>query len=330
MPIQQQQQQQQQFNQMLTLNQKKVIKLTAAELMSMIHQNVPSSMPLKTNILPLTQANPCGLFNTRAVNESKLINIDNSLNLDYDDIQSFNFLDDKLDYLLEDLDNIEFQINDNINDNNTYSNMENKTCFSNNQYDLDFDSSKIDTMCMQLLNSANSPAEETNQSLEECEFFENLLLEPAILEKTTLPSQPIVKENVMLDHDYSSKRKSDISFDDEESSFTQDSFGSSMLTPSSSVFTPTSSPSKKKRTRGIYRADDIKTQDDLTNYLERRKKNNISSKVSRANKKSYYNEMEARSNFLTEQNKKLQDKSKLLEQVNKAIKEYLIEQFNSK
>jgi hypothetical protein len=305
MPIQQQQQQQQ--HSMLTLNQKKVIKLTAAELMSMIHQNVPSSMPLKTNILPLTQANPCGLFNTRTVNEN-----------------------DKLDYLLEDLDNIEFQINDNINDNNTCSNMENKTCFSDNQYDLDFDSSKIDTMCMQLLNSANSPAEETNQSLEECEFFENLLLEPAILEKTTLPSQPTVKENVMLDHDYSSKRKSDISFDDEESSFTQDSFGSSMLTPSSSVFTSTSSPSKKKRTRGIYRADDIKTQDDLANYLERRKKNNISSKVSRANKKSYYNEMEARSNYLTEQNKKLQDKSKLLEQVNKAIKEYLIEQFNSK
>ena len=278
--------------------------------------------------------NPCGLFNTRSVNESKLIKIDNSLNLDYDDLQSFNFLDDKLDFLLEDMDTIEFQLNENINDNKISPNIENTTCFSNNNSyeDLDFDASKIDNMCMQLLNTDDSPNNEANQSLEDCEFLENLLLDPANLENPSLiqTREPIVRENVMLDHDYSAKRKAAFVFDDEESSYTQDSFSSSMLTPSSAATPSTSSPSKKKRTRGIYRADDIKTQDDLANYLERRKKNNISSKVSRANKKSYYNEMEARSDYLKEQNKKLQDKSKLLEQVNKAIKEYLIEQFNSK
>jgi len=308
MPIQQQQQQQKII---MAPSQKKVIKMTAVELMSMINQNVPSSMPLKANILPHTQMNPCGLFNTRSVNEN-----------------------DKLDFLLEDMDTIEFQLNENINDNKISPNIENTTCFSNNNSyeDLDFDASKIDNMCMQLLNTDDSPNNDTNQSLEDCEFLENLLLDPANLENPSLMQtrEPIVKENVMLDHDYSAKRKAAFVFDDEESSYTQDSFSSSMLTPSSAATPSTSSPSKKKRTRGIYRADDIKTQDDLANYLERRKKNNISSKVSRANKKSYYNEMDARSDFLKEQNKKLQDKSKLLEQVNKAIKEYLIEQFNSK
>lgn len=41
----------------------------------------------------------------------------------------------------------------------------------------------------------------------------------------------------------------------------------------------------KKRKRSIYRADDVTTEEDLLNYLERRKKNNISSKASRAIKK---------------------------------------------
>jgi hypothetical protein len=84
---------------------------------------------------------------------------------------------------------------------------------------------------------------------------------------------------------------------------------------------------KKQRTRGIYRYDDVSTEEDLKNYLERRKKNNISSKVSRANKKNYYTEMDSRMDSLERQNTQLEAKAKKLEQINKMMKDYLIENF---
>lgn len=84
---------------------------------------------------------------------------------------------------------------------------------------------------------------------------------------------------------------------------------------------------KKQRTRGIYRYDDVSTEEDLKNYLERRKKNNISSKVSRANKKNYYTEMDSHMDSLERQNTQLEAKAKKLEQINKMMKDYLIENF---
>jgi len=65
------------------------------------------------------------------------------------------------------------------------------------------------------------------------------------------------------------------------------------------------SKAKKQRTRGIYRADDVKSEEDLENYLERRRKNNISSKASRQTKKQQFVEMDAKSDNLDSQNKAL-------------------------
>ena len=55
---------------------------------------------------------------------------------------------------------------------------------------------------------------------------------------------------------------------------------------------PTSSSSKSKRSRNVNRAKDIQSSDDLSYYLERRRKNNEASKVSRAVRRQRFDEMD--------------------------------------
>ncbi|CAF0870581.1 unnamed protein product [Brachionus calyciflorus] len=85
---------------------------------------------------------------------------------------------------------------------------------------------------------------------------------------------------------------------------------------------------KKKRKRNVYRADDITNEEDLMNYLERRKKNNISSKFSRANKKRYYNELDSRCDQLEVENDYLRRKQIKLEKLNAYLKDYLVENYS--
>lgn len=54
------------------------------------------------------------------------------------------------------------------------------------------------------------------------------------------------------------------------------------------------SSSKTKNTRGVNRANDVKTAEDLSYYLERRRKNNEASKVSRAVRKEKFGAMDSK------------------------------------
>ena len=138
-----------------------------------------------------------------------------------------------------------------------------------------------------------------------------------------LSSSVEVPKNILtLDHVYSSsdKRKA-LSLDED----TQDSIISSTNTSSDN-----GKPLKKQRTRGIYRLDDVTNEEEMQNYLERRKKNNVSSKVSRANKKYHYKEMDFKSNVLEVENERLRKKIVKLEEINKLIKDELMEKIVSK
>jgi hypothetical protein len=140
----------------------------------------------------------------------------------------------------------------------------------------------------------------------------SLVCETAALEKcladTDLFSQSLL-EATCLDHGYSKsplKRSSDF-LDELDSSFV-----------------------KKHRPRGVYRLDDVTNDEEMKNYKERRIKNNISSKASRANKKSLYNDMDARNDFLEDNNKLLQERIVKKEKARKVLQEYLMERFVGK
>jgi len=157
--------------------------------------------------------------------------------------------------------------------------------------------------------------------------FEKLILgcteTPQISEENLPFKQPEINA-VPSDHEYSSKRKFSVcSVEDSldssvASSVFADSFSSSFL------------PAKRQRNqrpRGIYRADDVTNDEELKNYLERRKKNNISSKISRANKKKNFSEMDLKCNELENNNLHLEKKIVELEKLTKVIKDYLVQKF---
>jgi hypothetical protein len=56
--------------------------------------------------------------------------------------------------------------------------------------------------------------------------------------------------------------------------------------------TSASTSTKTKQARSVSRATDIKTSDDLSYYLERRRKNNEASKMSRAARKQKFGDMD--------------------------------------
>lgn len=135
---------------------------------------------------------------------------------------------------------------------------------------------------------------------------------------------PNSQNNVLLqDHVYTMTNKRNSSFLDDTNS--QETFNFSFDSGSVS-----GNVAKKQRKRGIYRLDDVTNQEEYENYLERRIKNNISSKASRANKKSLYNEMDAKSDFLVQENQRLSEKIAKMEDLSKIIKDMLVERFAGK
>jgi hypothetical protein len=85
---------------------------------------------------------------------------------------------------------------------------------------------------------------------------------------------------------------------------------------------------KQVRARGIYRAVDVTNEEEKESYLERRKKNNISSKISRANRKKQNEQMKAKSEYFENENKRLEKLIVKLENVNNIIKNNIIEMIN--
>jgi hypothetical protein len=144
--------------------------------------------------------------------------------------------------------------------------------------------------------------------------------------KLATAEAPKNNENVNLDHGYFARQagKRKLSELDEDNSMScensQDSFASSLTVSKSGE-------SKKKRTRGIYRADDVTNEEEYKNYLERRKKNNISSKVSRANKKQMLNQMDVKADQLEKRNEDLKEKSKKLQEMIEIVKKELFQMY---
>lgn len=176
-------------------------------------------------------------------------------------------------------------------------------------------------MCLQFLHSIPTDSAVTSQQQPSARIAtEDQLLSSIGLtndELENLVSGVHQNQAEPSDHAYSNKRPLE---DDDE---TMSNFDPNTPTTSSSLLTP----KKKQRARGIYRAEDVTNEDDLANYLERRVKNNISSKISRANKKSYYMEMDAKSAAIEAENRRLEIKLQKLEKLNQIMKDYLKDAF---
>lgn len=100
----------------------------------------------------------------------------------------------------------------------------------------------------------------------------------------------------------------------------------------SPAISETSSISSKrtKYPRHINRATDIKTEDDLSYYLERRRKNNEASKMSRAARKQKFGDMDGRCAEYERVNAELRLKISTLEVVTANLKTGLIHSFQRK
>lgn len=144
---------------------------------------------------------------------------------------------------------------------------------------------------------------------------------------------------VSLDHVYSSsssdlsaqKRKTCIlSMEEGSQSYSQDSFVSSSMDVTSDEGGAVNKMPKRKRIKGIYRADDVTNEEEYMNYLERRKKNNMSSKISRANKKEFYHHMDYKADRMESDNEMLKEKIAKLTNINEIIKKELIQIYSGK
>lgn len=100
---------------------------------------------------------------------------------------------------------------------------------------------------------------------------------------------------------------------------------------SSSSFSSTEPKQKRiKRSKNISRADDIETPDDLNYYLERRRKNNEASRVSRAIRKQKFTEMDKKCDEYQRVNEQLLVKISTLEKVTASLKNGLVNNFQRK
>ncbi|CAF0844329.1 unnamed protein product [Adineta ricciae] len=93
---------------------------------------------------------------------------------------------------------------------------------------------------------------------------------------------------------------------------------------------PEETRSKKSQSRNVNRAKDIKNSDDLTYYLERRRKNNEASKISRAVRKQKFGDMDHRCQEYERTNAELQMKINTLEAVTASLKSGLVNNFQRK
>jgi hypothetical protein len=91
-----------------------------------------------------------------------------------------------------------------------------------------------------------------------------------------------------------------------------------------------SSSTQTKCARNINRATDIKTSEDLSYYLERRRKNNEASKMSRAARKQKFGDMDERCEEYERVNTELRKKIATLETVTTSLKSGLVNNFQRK
>jgi hypothetical protein len=156
------------------------------------------------------------------------------------------------------------------------------------------------------------------------------MMMPEVSAKTEKAHDDNNGNNVFLtDHIYSMSNEESTAHK-RNSSFLDDTNSQDACNSFSDSTSVNGSVTKKQRTRGIYRLDDVTNDEEYQNYLERRKKNNISSKASRANKKSLYNEMDAKSDFLEQENERLKMRIVKMEDLSKIIKDMLVEKFGGK
>ena len=132
-----------------------------------------------------------------------------------------------------------------------------------------------------------------------------------------------------IDHNYNKHDFEDDDFTNGSLAFEDNTLESMNINTESATLkseaVDSSAPIKKKRPRGVYRKDDVRNEEDLQNYIQRRRKNNVSSKVSRANKKAAYKEIDSKIDFLFNSNQKMNRKIINLEKINKMIKDMLVE-----
>lgn len=315
------------------MNKKKIIKLTSSQAQLMTLKSLKTTMNkpviystvLKENISLLSQQIACGLFNpinNDVKNDADGIGkIDNFIdpNNNQNEEKSKKYLNEVplIDNAAENsnLINDEFNLdleNENLVD--FFSSNESKhlqECFeqiSPNNLNSS-DECRVETSPNNLENfSFNSNVqinEQDQQIIANDPFLNDLFFSQNQELSVTNQYQPIDTE-----HLYASKRQLD---QDETNDIEQVSEKSN----------------KKQRTKGIYRAKDVKTDQDLDNYIERRLKNNKSSKISRSNKKALYNQMEQKSSELELKNTLLREKIEKLQSNISTLKSYLISNLNS-
>ncbi|CAF1284733.1 unnamed protein product [Rotaria sordida] len=93
---------------------------------------------------------------------------------------------------------------------------------------------------------------------------------------------------------------------------------------------PESTSTNTKHSRNVNRATDIKTSDDLSYYLERRRKNNEASKMSRAARKQKFGDMDHQCEEYERVNDELRMKIATLETVTATLKSGLVNNFQRK
>lgn len=92
----------------------------------------------------------------------------------------------------------------------------------------------------------------------------------------------------------------------------------------------TTTMTKKKRGKNINCANDVQTSDDLSYYLERRRKNNEASKLSRAARKQKFGDMDEKCDEYERVNTELRMKISILERVTTSLKSGLVNNFQRK
>ena len=316
---------------------KKIIKLTQAQLREVINYSsvnkAPTSLPAlvcDANNAPLISKKTSGQFNDADIQ----IDIDKG-DLNEMSTQLFNTNDlindlmnsDETSFTMEPPPALEDQIGDPNGAKHLNLDSQLAETSENSQYALKLTEEewgKLFEGNSDLLNNFGYDSASLDKALNQTNPFASLFGDETIV----TAREEVKVSPLLLDHVYTrnepaetNKRKLSLSLFDET---TQDSVATSSVQEGASA-TP-----KKQRARGIYRADDVTNADELQNYLERRKKNNMSSKASRANKKSLYNEMDAKSDFLEVENKRLVDRIGKLEHLNKLIKDMLVEKFAGK
>jgi len=115
-----------------------------------------------------------------------------------------------------------------------------------------------------------------------------LLSKRTTIVDTPSPSPTISKRTpTRRDRRTSSRLQSRVALFDIKQMLNDDSCSSPTISENSSI-----SMKRSKHSRHVNRATDIKTEDDLSYYLERRRKNNEASKMSRAVRKQKFGDMD--------------------------------------